>query len=363
MKVLRLILFPFSFFFGLAAWVRNLLFDRGILRSREFPLPVISVGNLTVGGAGKSPVTEYLIRMLKDRYRTATLSRGYGRKTRGFRVVDTGSTAAEAGDEPLQFKNKFPEITVAVAEKRVEGLEQLRLHHDLIILDDAYQHRWVKPGFSVLLFEYHSLFRLQWFLPTGDLREPWAGRKRARCIVVTKSPVTLSTQERADALARIAPYPHQEVFFSHLEYGGLVPVQPGGNRDLTELTPETEVLLLTGIANPKPLISKLREHTERIHHHAYPDHYTFTPKNIAKIAADFQDLKGPDKLIITTEKDLQRLKMPGIFEHLTRLPVYYLPVKAAFHQDEKGRFDQLITSYVTQSLQHHGIHQETDRGF
>ncbi|HEY0897244.1 MAG TPA: tetraacyldisaccharide 4'-kinase, partial [Sphingobacteriaceae bacterium] len=347
MKVLRLILFPFSFLFGIVAWTRNILFDLGILRSREFPLPVISVGNLTVGGAGKSPVTEYLIRLLKDRHRTATLSRGYGRKTRGFYRVSAGSTAAEAGDEPLQFRNKFPDITVAVAERRVAGLEQLQHDHDVIILDDAYQHRWVKPGFSILLFEYESLFRTQWFLPTGDLREPLQGRKRARCIVVTKCPVTLSEKEKAAAVRRIAPYSGQEVFFSFLEYDELVPILNTGNRGLAALTAETEILLLTGIANPRPLIAKLKDHTTRIHHHAYPDHYTFTPKNIAKIAADFNGLRGPDKLIITTEKDLQRLKMPGIYEQLTRLPVYYLPVKAAFHQAEKARFDHLIESYVT----------------
>lgn len=356
MKVLRLFLFPFTFIFGLIVYIRNFLFDTGVLKSQSFPIPIISVGNLAVGGAGKSPITEYLITLLRDRYKLATLSRGYGRKSKGFRVVTSTSTALEAGDEPLQFKNKFPEITVAVAEKRVLGIAALQKEHELILLDDAYQHRWVKPGFNVLLFEYESLSKIQWFLPTGNLREPLSGRKRADCIVVTKSPVDLTEPEMDRAVRKVAPFPHQEVFFSYLEYGDLTPVAQGSVRSLEQLSSTTEILLLTGIANPLPLIQKLRERTEHIHHVAYPDHHTFTPKNIAKIAEQFQDLASPDKLILTTEKDLQRLKLPGVGEHLRQFPVYYLPVKAAFHKAAKARFDQLILNYVTEHLQHHRIH-------
>lgn len=356
MKVLRLILFPFTFIFGFVAFIRNLMFDFGWLTSKEFSLPIISVGNLTVGGAGKSPITEYLIVLLKDQYKIATLSRGYGRSTKGYRLANLRSSALEVGDEPMQFKNKFPEVTVAVAEKRVEGVQNLQNGHDLILMDDAYQHRWVKPGFSILLFEYESLFKWQWFLPTGNLREPMGGRKRAHCILVTKCPAALSASQKESAIKKIAPLPHQKVFFSYLDYSDLIAADNGGTRSLTSIGPETEIVLLTGIANPRPLVEKLQGYSGRIRHHDYPDHHTFTPKNIAKIAAQFKKLRSPDKLIITTEKDLQRLKSDELFEHLRDLPVYYLPVKAAFEPSEKAVFDHLILNYVTEHLHHHRIH-------
>jgi len=356
MKVLRLILFPFTFIFGFVAFIRNLMFDFGWLRSQQFSLPIISVGNLTVGGAGKSPITEYLIVLLKDQYKIATLSRGYGRKTKGFRLAGTRSSALEVGDEPMQFKTKFPEVTVAVAEKRVEGIRNLHAGHELILMDDAYQHRWVKPGFSILLFEYESLFKWQWFLPTGNLREPMTGRKRAHCIVVTKCPAAISASDKESVIKKIDPLPHQPIFFSHLDYADLQAAGSGAARTLASISPETEILLLTGIANPRPLVAELQVYTRIIHHYAYPDHHTFTPKNIAKIAAHFKKLSSSDKVIITTEKDLQRLKSDELFEHLRGLPVYYLPVKAAFEPSEKAVFDHLILNYVTEHLQHHRIH-------
>ncbi|HEY1023773.1 MAG TPA: tetraacyldisaccharide 4'-kinase [Sphingobacteriaceae bacterium] len=350
MKVLRLILFPFTFIYGFVVIVRNLLFDLGIFKSHTFRIPVISVGNLTVGGAGKSPMTEYLVDLLKDRYDLATLSRGYGRKTRGYRNVTLASTADETGDEPLQFKNKFPSVAVAVAEKRKEGIEMLQKSHKLIILDDAYQHRSVKPGFSILLYEYSAASKVQWFLPTGDLREPLSGRKRADCIVVTKSPPRLTSDEKNRIINAIGPYAHQQVFFSYLDYGDLRSADTDESKPLDSLTSDTAILLLTGIANPEPLVRELRRYTGNLYHHSYADHHTFTPKNILKIAEEYRGLNHQDKVLITTEKDLQRLKGPDMKELLKGLPVYYLPVKAAFNEPEKARFDQLILNYVTKHL-------------
>lgn len=356
MKVLRLILFPFTFIYGLVVFVRNLLFDFGIFKSHTFRIPIISVGNLTVGGAGKSPMTEYLVTLLKDKFQIATLSRGYGRKTKGYRPVLVTSTAEEVGDEPLQFKTKFPAVTVAVAEKRQEGIERLQPGHDLIILDDAFQHRSVVPGFSILLYEYSTLSKVQWFLPTGDLREPLSGRKRANIIVVTKCPPSLTESERRQLVSKIKPFEHQEVFFSFLDYDELRSVYSGETRPLHSITQNTAVVLVTGIANPQPLADEISRYTRQIRHHSYPDHHSFSPKNIAKIATEYRDLSAADKLVVTTEKDLQRLKGLPENELLIDLPVFYLPVKAAFNEPFKARFDQLILNYVTEHFQHSRIH-------
>ena len=293
--------------------------------------------------------------MLSDGKKIATLSRGYGRKSKGYREVRVASSADEVGDEPLQFKTKFPAITVAVAERRVDGIARLA-GHDIIILDDAYQHRSVKPGFSVLLFEYSTFSKTQWFLPTGNLREPWSGRKRAHCIVVTKCPPDLSERERIQITRKLRPGEHQNVLFSFLKYEELRSVSGDEKKLLESLSGSTHVLLLTGIANPKPLLDKLRVYTSNIRHYSYPDHYAFTPENIAKIAEDYHALDVHDKVIVTTEKDLQRLKGPEFHEHLSNLPVYYLPIKAAFDEADQAFFDQLILNYVNKHSAHDRIH-------
>ena len=218
MKLLRLLLFPISILYGLGVILRNLAYDFGIFKACKFQLPVISVGNLSVGGSGKSPMTEYLVRLLKDKYKIATLSRGYGRKTSGFRTVDTDSSSFDSGDEPLQFKRKFADVTVAVCENRVKGIQQLERNHELIIMDDAFQHRAVKPGLSILLFEYSSLLQNQWLLPSGNLREPLWAINRADILVVSKCPEKMS-REQQDALAN--RFKTKRLFFSFLKYGHL----------------------------------------------------------------------------------------------------------------------------------------------
>ncbi|MFD2145663.1 tetraacyldisaccharide 4'-kinase [Mucilaginibacter antarcticus] len=212
MKHLRALLLPFSFLYGLIVIVRNFLYDAGLFKSRRFDLPVISVGNLEVGGAGKSPMTEYLIQLLKDHYKLATLSRGYGRATKGFQIATATATASQVGDEPAQFKHKFPDVTVAVCEQRVDGITQLQHDHDLILLDDAYQHRAVKPGLSILLFDYNSLNNQRWVLPAGNYREPFFGKWRAGIIIITKCPADMPQQELEKLSPRLPRNPISKCF-------------------------------------------------------------------------------------------------------------------------------------------------------
>jgi tetraacyldisaccharide 4'-kinase len=375
MRYFRWLLLPFSLLYGLVVIIRNWFYDAGIFKSYKFQKPVISVGNLDVGGAGKSPMTEYLIRLLKDNYKLATLSRGYGRKTKGYLLAelfkgllgeprapgaprepggapgavqnelnnDQHQLANLVGDEPAQFKQKFPEITVAVCEKRVEGLKHLLPHHDLIILDDAYQHRAVEPGLSILLFDYNRVNEPHFMLPAGNLREPFSGRWRAQIIVVTKCPEQLSDTEKTAVAERIRPLPYQSLFFSKIAYQELqdfagLPID-------TIIDNDTTVFLLTGIANAVPLIKYLNSITTHIIHHKYPDHHPFTLKNITKLADEYKACTSPKKVVITTEKDAQRLQ-ESWFKGDEKIPVCVMPIRTVFLNDNDHQFDQLIIDYV-----------------
>ncbi|MDP2414941.1 tetraacyldisaccharide 4'-kinase [Daejeonella sp.] len=347
MKLLRLLLFPFSILYGLGVILRNLAYDFGIFKSQKFESSVISVGNLSVGGSGKSPMTEYLVRFLKDKYKVATLSRGYGRKTSGFLYVDTNSLSSESGDEPLQFKRKFRDITVAVCENRVTGITELEKNHELVILDDAFQHRAVKPGLSILLFEYSTLLKQQWLLPTGDLREPLWAINRADIVVISKCPEKMNSEQQNVIHSKFRT---DTLFFSFLKYGNLKSFNedtPG--RSLNSINEKSKVILLTGIANAAPLFAELASYGPELIHHQYPDHHQFSEKNIAKLVNAFNELSGDDNLIITTEKDAQRLRIAGIREQLKDLALYYLPVEAAFKEPEKTRFNNLIEEYASKS--------------
>jgi len=319
----------------------------GVFSSRKFDIPVICIGNLALGGAGKSPMAEYLIRLLSGDYRVAILSRGYGRRTTGFRIVSVGDSSADSGDEPLQFKKKFPDVTVAVCEKRVVGVERLQEEHDLVILDDAYQHRAVDAGLKLLLFDYTRLNEPLVVLPAGNLREPFSGRARADVIILTKTESDLSDRERERAIKRVKPLAGQQVLFSYLKYGRLIPLFDGETLELADLRRDTKVYLLTGIANPKPLHRKISSSGFAVKHYDYPDHHPFSPKNISKLAEDFRQEEALNKIIITTEKDTQRLMTEGLRGILEDLPVFYLPVEAEFHESDKERFDLLIRNYVS----------------
>lgn len=346
MKFLRWLLIPFSLIYGLVTAIRNWCYDRRIFKSTGFDMPVIVVGNLDVGGSGKSPMTEYLIRLLKDNYKIATLSRGYGRITKGFLMASAESKASDIGDEPAQFKHKFPDLDVAVCEKRVDGVEQLKDDHDVIILDDAYQHRALEPGISILLFDYSRVNEPHFLLPAGNLREPFGGRKRADVIIISKCPASLTDLEQGRVIKRIKPYPHQSLFFTTIKY---LPAQTMNGAAVTDtIDDQTPVFLLTGIANPKPLLAHLKKQTPLVVHHNYPDHHRFSLKNITKLADEFLACASQKKVIITTEKDAQRLGEQDLLPMVEKLPILVLPIGISFLNNGQQQFDDLIQTYVRQ---------------
>jgi len=317
-------------------------------------MPVISVGNLDVGGAGKSPMTEYLVRLLKDHYKLATLSRGYGRKTKGFLTVTTTSTAAQVGDEPLQFKHKFPDITVVVCEKRANAIKELTNRFNLVLMDDAYQHRAVKPGLSILLFDYNRINEPHLLLPAGNLREPFSGRWRADIIVISKCPEQLSIEGQQAIIYKMEPLPYQSVFFSSIVY---LPLQDlSGKKAKTVLDSDTTVFLLTGIANPKPLVQHIKKYTSTLVHHNYPDHHRFSLKNMSKLANEFAACTAQKKVIITTEKDAKRLVEHELLPLVQSLPVLVMPIGVQFLNNEAQQFDQLVIQYVREHTTNHLIH-------
>lgn len=345
-KYLRLLLLPFSALYGIVVLCRNKCYDLGLFKSVGFDLPVICVGNLVVGGAGKSPVTEYLVHLLKD-YKIAILSRGYGRKTRGFILADEKATAETIGDEPMQFYRKFKQVTVAVCEDRVHGIHQLKDNHDLVILDDAYQHRRVRPGFSILLFEYQKLLSWQFLLPAGNLREPFSGYKRAQALLVTKAPVQLSSNERSACIRKFEDMEEGGLSFSFITYGNLKHLFSGAEQSCDAIPAGARIFLLTGIANPGPLLEHLKGYSNLISHHNYPDHHDFSPHNIRQLVKAFKAEGSKESIIITTEKDAQRLLAVTLKELLLNLPVFYLPIKIELQEKDKATFDQKILSYVS----------------
>jgi len=342
---LRLLLLPFSVLYGIVVIIRNMMYDLGLFKSVEFDLPVICAGNIAVGGSGKTPVTEYLLHLLKDK-KIAILSRGYGRRTKGFIIAGHTATAETIGDEPMQFFRKFPQVTVAVCEDRVKGIKQLKDDHDLIILDDAFQHRAVKPGLSILLFEYQKLLKPQFLLPAGNMREPFNGYKRADLILITKAPSTLQHNQKEVCLDHFPGERRKDVTFSFLEYADLHHLYTAETRTMDQIKQDTEIFLLSGIANPGPLLEHLYKYTANVHHFDYPDHYSFKPGDITRLIEKFNKQNTGAKLIITTEKDMQRLSGRTFRELLLNLPVFYLPVKIAISQEDKVNFDQKILNYV-----------------
>ena len=354
MKYLRWLLWPFSLIYGLVVVMRNWCYDVGWFKSVKFSVPVIAVGNLAAGGAGKSPMTEYLVRLLKDDFKIATLSRGYGRKTKGFVFATTQTTANETGDEPAQFKDKFPDITVAVCEDRVKGIGQLEADHNLIILDDAYQHRAVTPGLSILLFDYNKLAEPNLLLPAGNLREPLSGKMRADIIVVSKCPAELREQQQLEIAGQLRPYPYQQLFFSTIHY---LPLQQlDGSLADNVVGGDTTVFLLTGIAGTDLITKHLEGYTRNIVHHKYPDHHQFSLKNISKLATDFVASPALNKVVVTTEKDAERLKDPALLQLMAGIEVLVLPINIGFLGEGTQHFNKLIIDYVRKYTTHSSIH-------
>jgi len=348
MKFLRLLLFPFSILYGIGVLFRNKAYDYGLFKSVKFKLPVISVGNLAVGGAGKSPMTEYLIRLLKSDFKLAAISRGYGRRTEGLFFVERENSFEDTGDEPLQIKRKFEGITVAVCENRAYAIQYVAHEHDVIILDDAFQHRAVLPNLSILLFEYSSFLTTQLLLPAGNLREPMSEKKRATVIVVTKCPLDVD-QSRKQAIAKkLKLNSDQHLFFSFLKYGTLKSLYDDHiSRPMISLSSTKNIILLSGIGNPIPLFKELSSYNATVIHHEYPDHHNFSDKNIAKLVRTFNKLEAGDNVVITTEKDSLRLLSVEFKKQLTGIPVFYVPIETYFNEPEKTSFNNLIIEYAS----------------
>lgn len=343
-------LLPISKLYGIGVWLRNQLFELGILKSRSYDIPVISVGNITVGGSGKTPHVEYLVRLLKDRMRVAVLSRGYKRRSHGYQLAANDTPMHMIGDEPYQMKRKFKDIYVAVDKSRCHGID--RLTHDeatadtdVILLDDAYQHRYVKPGINILLVDYHRLIIYDRLLPAGRLREQKSGKARADIVIITKCPKTLKPMEFRVLSKAMDLYPYQKLFFSTIEYGDLMPLYCGEPRPLSTLTPEDNVLLLTGIASPAQMVTDIEPYTKNITRMTFADHHQFTQKDIERLNETFANMPAP-KMIVTTEKDNARLfGMHGLADEV-RHNIYLLPIEIRFMLDREEEFNQKIIDYV-----------------
>jgi tetraacyldisaccharide 4'-kinase len=351
MKFYQILLFPISLIYAGIISIRNLFFDFGILSSKSFPLPVIVVGNLSTGGTGKTPHIEYLVRLLEKQFSIAVLSRGYGRRSKGFFISDIESTAKIIGDEPLQIKKKYPQITVAVCSSRVEGISKIlsqKTVPNAILLDDAFQHRYVKPSLSILLTDYTRLYTSDFILPFGNLRERASEAKRADIIVVTKTPSIFSPLEKRLILEELKPKPHQTVFFSYTSYGKNL-VSLNMQKTIPLKVENFSVLLLTGIANGINLEYYLKDKAKNIWHMAYPDHHMYIEKELNQIRNNFDSITKSNKIIITTEKDAMRLMDPTLFETIKDLPIYYLPIEVKFHGNDEAAFNHNILKHVKES--------------
>lgn len=344
MQFLKFLLFPFAFLYWAITGLRNLFYKYGIFKSSQFNLPVISVGNLSLGGTGKTPHTEYLIRLLMGKYQVATLSRGFGRKEYQFRIADNQATVTNMGDEPLQYHMKFGSaITVAVEANRVHGVMDIcreKPNTNLILLDDAFQHRAIKPGLSILLTTLDKPFYHDWIVPIGTLRESRSGYKRADIIIFTKCK-TLEIPDKTKIISRLPLLSHQHVFFSRVVYGAI-----------SSLTDDSmlfglsgyQLIVVTGIADGAPLVEHLRENNEILYHCRYRDHHSFNARDINEIHDLFDKFAGPQTLIITTEKDAMRLKTPMLTEMLNDYPWYYQNIEVEL--DKPDDFKKLILDYA-----------------
>ena len=346
LKTFRILLFPVAIIYWLIIFIRNKLYDLKIFDSATFGMPLICVGNLSVGGTGKSPMVEFLVRNLKDDFKVATLSRGYKRKTKGYALANERSDALEIGDEPMQFKLKFPDVPVAVGEERLDAISQL-LHDrpDIksIILDDAFQHRTIKAGMNILLTDYNNLFTRDFYLPTGDLRDLKSSYKRADIIVVTKCEPFLNEKERNKIIEEIKPLASQHIFFAANLYA--TPYHIIRNHETMSLLPDAEILLVTGIANPQPLKDLVMDHSETYYMLHYPDHHIFTIDDWKDIKKRFDKIATEKKIILTTEKDAVRLSKFG--KQLNNVPLYVIPLQHQFLFNEEAKFLSLIKTYIS----------------
>lgn len=360
--MVKLFLYPLAWLYGIGVYLRNRMYDFDFLKSEEFEVPVISIGNITVGGTGKTPHVEYLVNLLYNKFEVATLSRGYKRKTKGFRFVETNSTALEVGDEPLQIKNKFPGVTVSVCENRVAGAGILldiknEIIPDVVLLDDAFQHRRITPGINILLIDYNHQIKEDMLLPVGRLRESAAQMRRANIIVFTKCPDEITPITRRILMKDVKLKPYQELFFTALNYQGLEPVFIAEKLDDDFYKEKAfSLLIFTGIASPESIHKYLKRFSEKVETLVFPDHYNFSKEDIVSIMQKFEGISSEKKIIITTEKDAMRLKdRKGLTDEF-KDALYYLPVKVKFLDDEGKAFNKKIFNYVGENKSNRELH-------
>ena len=361
-KILSPILFPLSLLYGLIIYIRNRLYDFQILKSNQFKIPLILVGNITVGGTGKTPHIEYLVNLLKSDFNIAALSRGYKRKTKGFLLASNESTAQEIGDEPRQIKQKFPDINVAVDESRTNGINQLMKQNkdlDVILLDDAYQHRKVSANLSILLIDYSRPINKDFILPLGNLREHAFEKRRAQIIIVTKSPGDMQPIDRRMMYNDIKPSPFQHVFFTTFEYGNLKSVFDNTENINISDFQDNNIILVTGIANPKPfkeyIVEKISKKIEVLE---YSDHYDFKESDFKHIEQKFNAVDSKHKIIITTEKDAMRLQKFSNIANNLKDSFFYIPIQVKFLNNRTDNFNQQIIEYVRKNKKHSFLYPE-----
>ncbi len=341
------ILFPFSKLYGWSTALRNYFFDKGWHKSVEFELPVIGVGNLCAGGAGKTPHVMYLLKELAGDFQVGMLSRGYKRLSKGFVLANSESTAIDIGDEPLQIYRKFPKVVTAVCESRAFGIPAMLMEHpdlEVVVLDDNFQHRQVKVGLQLLLTEYDRPFTQDHLLPLGRLREDPEAYQRADVIIITKCPHELSREERSQWEEEIRPFPHQQLLFSQINYHDLC----GLNSHLEQqvLHKDLEVLLVCGIARTQVIQEYLETKVKKVHTRYFGDHHLFSKGNLVQIKKQFDTMETSQKCIITTEKDAMRFLLHQDWIETEQLPLYYLPIEVRFQGTDAQILRQLVGSYI-----------------
>lgn len=349
--IMNILLLPISFLYHIILSIRHKLYDWHLLKSKKFDQPVICVGNLALGGTGKTPHVEYLIKLLSEQYRVCVVSRGYGRKTKGFQLALENNSAETIGDEPMQYFNKFKDILVAVDENRnraIELMDTMDRPPELYLLDDAFQHRSTQAGLNILLTAFDKLYSEDFLVPAGTLRDIRSAAKRADIIMVSKSPKELDADRQTEVIAKLKPLPHQKVFFSYLDYEPLEPM----NETASRVSPDEadSVLLFCGIANPKPLEDRLSSQFKQLETITFRDHHAFAEKDIETVLKKYHELSGKQKIMVTTEKDFARLTNSTYLCQFDSVPLFVAPISINIHQKEK--FNKEILDYVRKDHQH-----------
>lgn len=349
-SLLGLFLMPLALLYGLITWFRNKLFDWGIFIEKKHIVPLISIGNLSMGGTGKTPFTEHLIRLLQDEYKLATLSRGYGRETKGFVLAGENASARTIGDESMQYHKKFSNAVVAVSENRNQGVEKLLKKVpdlELILLDDAFQHRFIKAGLNILLTDFYHLYSDDYVFPSGSLREFRSGAVRADIVIVTKTPVVLSPITRRRIARDLKLKKDQLLLFSKISYDKLTPYFEDYKKRLKKQY--SHIVLFTGIANNYPLQDHLKQFCSELTVLSYSDHHIYNQKDIDKIIKSYNDIFTKNKILVTTEKDVMRLRDCKKVFLFAELPFYYVPIRTVFHNRDGEILSKSVLSFLSNS--------------